>query len=97
MFKKVKYLPRGVIAITLWPYVFYKGHINGNIVQHEKVHLRQQRELLVIGFYILYGLEWFIKLFFFGKYAYWHISFETEAYAWKKGTKPYGWVKYLFQ
>ena len=95
MFKKVKYLPRTVNAITLWPFVFYKGNLTADLVQHELVHLRQQRELLVIGFYILYGLEWFIKLFIYGKYAYWHLSFEEEAYNWKKGTKPYGWIKYI--
>jgi len=96
MFKKVKYLPRTVNAITLWPFVFYKGTISADTYHHERVHLRQQKELLVIIFYIIYLLEWFVKLFFFGRYSYWHISFEQEAYDWPNA-KPYGWVKYLFK
>lgn len=95
MFRRVKYLPKGVRAITIWPWVFYRGVLTPDIVRHERVHLRQQKELLIIGFYVLYLLEWFVKLFFFGGNAYWHISFEIEAYNY--GTKPYGWLKYIFK
>ena len=97
MFRRVKYLPQGVRAITLWPFIFYKGSLTSDIVQHEMIHLRQQKELLVIGFYVLYLLEWFVKLFIFGKYAYWHISFEEEAYEWYRKSGSYGWVKYILK
>ena len=38
--------------------------------------------LLSIGmFYILYVLEWLLKLLFYGKEAYRNLSFEREAYS----------------
>ena len=71
-------------GITLWPFVIlrekYKGRAK-RIINHESIHIKQQEELLIIPFYILYVTEWFIKLFFYGKEAYYNISFEREAYS----------------
>ena len=56
---------------------------NPVLINHEKIHLRQQLELLIIPFYLWYTLEylyWFLRLknsFL----AYKYISFEREAYA----------------
>jgi hypothetical protein len=75
-----------ITGITLFPFIFLKNtedKINKTIINHEKIHLRQQIELLVIFFYIWYILEycfWCIKLknrFL----AYKNISFERESYA----------------
>jgi len=52
------------------------------LVHHERIHIRQQLELLAIPFYIWYGLEWlvhFIRVRDFWE-AYHLISFEKEAY-----------------
>ena len=72
-------------GITLFPFIFikYKEDIkNGILINHEKIHLRQQIELLVIFFYIWYVIEfyyWFFKLK--NRHAaYLRISFEREAY-----------------
>jgi len=91
-------------GITLWPFVIlrekYKGRAK-RIINHESIHIKQQEELLVIPFYILYVTEWFIKLFFYGKEAYYNISFEREAYAnennykYLKNRRFWAWLKYL--
>lgn len=55
-------------------------------MNHERIHLRQQLELLVIGFYIIYLTEFFIRLLInWNPYiAYRSISFEQEAYEYDK-------------
>lgn len=56
--------------------------IDAEIVNHEKIHLAQMRETLFVGFYILYVLEWLVRLLSTGDSfnAYRSISFEREAY-----------------
>lgn len=46
---------------------------------HESIHTAQMRELLYIGFYILYFLEWIWEIVVPPKGAYRWISFEEEA------------------
>ena len=53
------------------------------LLNHERIHLRQQVELLVVFFYLWYVVEyyyWFFKVKN-GSLAYRCISFEREAYA----------------
>lgn len=54
-------------------------------LRHEAIHSAQGRELLWIGFYLAYLLEWLGRLITSGKGAYGRISFEREAYGndWK--------------
>ena len=81
-----KYLiPKGFRGLTIFPFVFIKDKVDkGNfvILNHEKIHLRQQLELLIIPFFIWYGLEYIFRLFQFknANLAYRNISFEREAY-----------------
>jgi len=55
---------------------------NIRLINHERIHLRQQAELLIIPFYIWYVIEYFILLLVYRnkKQAYHNISFEREAY-----------------
>lgn len=82
-----KYLiPKGYVGLALYPFVFLKSkelRLNEVLVNHEKIHLRQQLELLVLPFYVLYGIEFLIRLLQFKNWhvAYRNISFEREAYA----------------
>ena len=73
-------------GITLFPFILLKkvaDKENRVLINHEKIHLWQQLELLVIFFYIWYVIEfyyWYFRLkdsFL----AYKYISFEREAYA----------------
>lgn len=76
---------RNYIGLTLWPLIILRNHDlkqDEVLLNHERIHLKQQRELLVIPFYFLYFFEWIYRSI---KYrdsykAYKNISFEREAY-----------------
>ena len=80
-----------------------KSWIDKYIVNHERIHTRQQMELLFIPFYLVYILEWIVRLVQYRKRheAYMNISFEREAYKhgdnlnYLKQRKPYAWIKFL--
>jgi hypothetical protein len=82
-----KYLiPKGYRGLALFPFVFVKYSLdkkNSVFVNHERIHLRQQLELLIIPFFVLYFLEFFLRLIQYRNVdlAYRNISFEREAYA----------------
>lgn len=75
-------LMKGWAGITLWPFIFVKDKTNGRLINHEKVHLRQQIQYLIIGFYVRYVFE-YLRSRSKGhskSTAYRMISFEQEAY-----------------
>ncbi|TDD94406.1 hypothetical protein [Flavobacterium cellulosilyticum] len=82
-----KYLiPKGYRGLTLFPFVFVKYRFdidNLVFINHERIHLRQQLELLIIPFYVWYIIAFFIRLIQFKSkdLAYRNISFEKEAYS----------------
>lgn len=82
-----KYLiPKGYRGLAVFPFVFVKYSLdkkNPVFVNHERIHLRQQLELLIIPFFVLYFLEFFLRLIQYRNVdlAYRNISFEREAYA----------------
>lgn len=69
---------------------------------HEAIHIEQQRELLVIPFFILYAWYFFVnRLYYYNNdIAYLAIPFEREAYAKEKEDdylhyRPsFAWKKY---
>ncbi len=81
-----KYLtPKGFRGLTFYPFVFLtdkEDKLNDVFVNHEKIHIRQQLELLVLFFYFFYLLEYLFRLVQYKdrKKAYFNISFEREAY-----------------
>ncbi|HXJ98173.1 MAG TPA: hypothetical protein VNJ50_04960 [Gelidibacter sp.] len=81
-----KYIvPKGYMGIALFPFVFVKElqfKHNNFFVNHERIHLKQQLELLVVPFFIWYGLEFLVRYWHFRNWhlAYRNISFEREAY-----------------
>ncbi len=79
-------MPKGYNGITLFPFIFLKNNtiaLNKVTINHEKIHLRQQIELLILPFYVLYLLEYGIRFMQYKNpyLAYRNISFEREAYA----------------
>ena len=82
-----KYLvPKGYLGLTIFPFVFLKSKAlkaDVVLVNHEKIHLRQQLELLILPFYVLYVFEFLMRFIHYKKWhvAYRNISFEREAYA----------------
>jgi hypothetical protein len=61
-------------GITLFPFIITTKNTSPVVINHERIHLRQQAELWVIFFYIWYLVEWLCM-------GYRKISFEKEAYA----------------
>lgn len=90
--KFTKHFPYGnFCAISLFGTMYVKGKSGRRkksmichperyyrLVEHERTHWEQQKEMLVLPFFIWYGVEWFFKLFTEGK-AYKNVSFEREA------------------
>ena len=82
-----KYLiPKGYRGLTVFPFVFIKyAFDSGNkvLVNHEKIHIRQQLELLILPFFVWYFVEYAVRLLQYknANLAYRNISFEREAYA----------------
>lgn len=103
-----KYLiPKGFRGLTAFPFVFLKYRIdkkNAVLINHERIHLRQQIELLILPFFIWYFIEYFVRLLQFRSKnrAYRNISFEREAYTnesdlnYLKKRKLFSFWKYLF-
>jgi hypothetical protein len=104
-------LGKSIIGIAIFPFIFLKKSYFESMsyqkeerlsktINHEKIHIKQQIELLVIPFYILYFLFYFLNLFKKGD-AYRNIPFEKEAYAneynyeYLGKRKLFSWVNYI--
>jgi len=78
-------LAKGFRGISLWPFIILKSEVFKNdpvLLNHEKIHLKQQVKLLLVFFYLWYGIEFLIRFFQYENrsLAYRNISFEREAY-----------------
>lgn len=91
-------------GLTLFPWVFFKQpNPPAWLINHEKIHLRQQIEMGLILFYVWYLLEFLVRwVQYRHRYrAYRNISFEREAYTndqnldYLKTRKMWGFWKYL--
>ncbi len=75
-------LPK-IKGITLYPFVIVsEKEPDSVLINHERIHLRQQLEMLIVFFYLWYLTEWFIHFLQVRNFwlAYRMISFEKEAY-----------------
>ena len=105
----VEYLtPRGFRGLAFFPFVCMvnkEDKFNKVFINHEKIHIRQQLELLILPFFVWYTLEYLVRLIQFKdrKKAYYNISFEREAYANESNidylkTRPlWRFIKYEFR
>lgn len=82
-----KYLfPKSYRGFALFPFIFIKyksDKKNAKFINHEKIHLRQQLEMLILPFIIWYVLEFVFRLIHHKNWdlGYRNISFEKEAYS----------------
>jgi hypothetical protein len=98
------------VGISIFPIVFLYGKYfeSKTTINHETIHFKQQLEMLVIPFYLVYGFFFLLNFFkgFFKKdggwnTSYYRIPFEQEAYDneenldYLKSRKPYAWIKYV--
>ena len=106
---------KGFTAINIFGVVFVRKEIRpqhnislrnwDKMLNHELIHTAQMKELLYLPFYLLYGMEWLIRLVMYRntREAYRNISFEREAYNMQynfhyiidKERKPYAFLKYI--
>ncbi|MBD8348567.1 hypothetical protein [Dysgonomonas sp. HGC4] len=105
--KYTKHFPiKGYAAINVFGFVFARNEYNPlsvKLTTHEAIHTLQMRELLYVFFYVLYGLEWLVRLAQYRntKQAYRNISFEREAYdkqsdsEYLKHRKMYSFMRYI--
>ncbi|MBW8360379.1 MAG: hypothetical protein K0M63_11330 [Weeksellaceae bacterium] len=75
-----------ISGITLFPFIILRkpeDRTNRVLLNHERIHLRQQLELLVVFFYLWYVIEYYYWYFRLRDsfLAYKYISFEREAFA----------------
>jgi len=92
-----------MLAINLFGVVFSKRPLTRVEENHEYIHTLQQRELLYLGFYLLYLLEWLFKMMRYRNFlkAYFSLSFEREAYDnqsllnYRKKRRLWAWRRYL--
>jgi hypothetical protein len=73
-------------GITLYPFIFIRSGLKTErlnvLINHERIHLRQQLEMLVIPFYIVYLFNYLFLFFVYKNHnkAYRNIIFEREAF-----------------
>ena len=93
-------------AMAIFPFILLKKSSQQKdlvLINHEKIHLQQQLELLIIPFYLLYLLNYFINLVKYKNHyqAYYNICFERESYRFEKELeylskrKLYNWAKFF--
>ncbi|MXN93015.1 hypothetical protein GR160_17450 [Flavobacterium sp. Sd200] len=102
-----KYLvPKGYSGITLYPFIIVReNHLKKQpvLINHERIHIRQQAELLVAVFYLWYVTEFLIRFLMYKnkRLAYQNICFEREAYSndtnpgYLKNRRVWAFIKYL--
>lgn len=94
----------GFCCINLFGVLFARKECNPLLevtLNHEAIHAKQMKELFYIFFYLWYVIEWFVKLFKYGKKSYYNISFEREAYKYEGYSgylsvrSRYNWFKFI--
>lgn len=89
-------LGMNIRAITIFPFIILRSDANPDaiFINHERIHLRQQLEMLIIPFYIWYLLEDFAA-------GYFENVFEKEAFDnennldYLKSRKLFSFTKYI--
>ena len=110
-----KHIPfKKYLALTLFDFIIvreeYKNLVGRRTINHESIHQAQSRDFGIgfcgyFIFYILYLLEWILKIpsILFGYNPYKSISFEREAhnrdcdYGYLDNRKRFTWLKYIFK
>lgn len=103
---KNKFIPFGNYkAMNLFGIIFTKSSLSEIELNHEKIHTKQMLELLIIGFYLWYIIEYLLIRIFGNKDSqtdrYHEVSFEEEAHNndtnlnYLKNRKPFVWIKYI--
>ena len=90
--------PKGFKAMAIWPFIFIRKDRIADFDEfsenRERIHFAQQKELLIIPFYLLYGIFHLI-------YGYDNNPFEKETHEngdnlnYLKERKYFAWLNHL--
>lgn len=93
---------KGFKAINLFGVLFVREEavLSEADINHEAIHTEQMKEMLYVGFYLWYAVEWLVRLARLrnAHTAYRNVSFEREAYAnqadlaYLQQRKPWSWA-----
>ncbi|MCS6933585.1 MAG: hypothetical protein NZM35_00360 [Chitinophagales bacterium] len=94
-------------GMAIFPFVLLKSRDmvhDHTLMLHERIHLVQQLEMLILPFYILYGLHYLFNLILYRSHhrAYRAVIFEREAYSnehrpdYLKHRRPWAFLRYAF-
>lgn len=96
---------KGFKAINLFGVLFVRKEavLSEADINHEAIHTEQMKEMLYVGFYLWYAVEWLVRLVQHrdAHTAYRNVSFEREAYAnqadleYLQQRKRWSWTCYL--
>lgn len=96
---------KGFKAINLFGVLFVREEavLSEADINHEAIHTEQMKEMLYVGFYMWYAVEWLVRLIRFRDThsAYRNVSFEREAYAnqsdleYLQHRRPWTWLRHL--
>lgn len=98
------YIPfKGFKCINILGTIFARkgAYIGEKTLNHEAIHTAQMKEMLYVGFYVWYFIEWLIELFHYGTTAYHTNTFEREAFSndddltYLSNRKRFAWLEYL--
>ena len=101
---KTKRFPFGTYtAINIFGILFTKlDKVSDTTLNHEKIHTAQMKELLYLGFYLWYIVEYLsLRVKRSQRKAYEKISFEQEAYKneknleYLKSRNSFAWLNYI--
>ena len=96
---------KGFSAMAFVWWIFARQEMTDRVIRHEEIHIRQQKEMIVIFFLLWYGIEWLLRIIQYRNRmtAYKNISFEREAYnnmsniGYLNTRKAYSFIKYIKQ
>ena len=60
---------KGFTAITIWPFVFYRGNLHPITKNHEKIHWWQQFDITLVALVLIFGLSSWLG------FKWWYLSF----------------------
>ena len=99
------FTPKNISGLTIFPLIILEKEelkLDKVFINHEMIHILQQAELFLIFFFLLYYVEFLIRLLKYRnvQQAYRNISFEREAYenesnySYLKTRKWFSFIKY---
>ena len=75
-------VPPSAAGWAIFPFIIFKRkeYATEEKINHERIHLAQQLELLILPFYVFYVLNFIVNLLMMNRKPYRNIIFEKEAY-----------------